>query len=160
MDEEQKPAAAPPAKSGKGTLIIAIILSGSIAGGGAFAAPRYLGSHHKAEASAQEPVEPPANPTVAFQPIVIDVRAKDETMHHLKVTLTFELADGVHAEEFDKYVARGREAAILFMRGQTFETVTDPERFPHLGKELSDKVTEAVGKKRIRRVMITDFVTQ
>jgi len=164
--EEDTPAPAPPPKKKRGIagIAVAVVLAGGSAAAGTLFGPKLLAKPAPAETppegSAGAAHERPMNPTVAFQPIVVDVRVHTEELHHLKVTLTFELADGVTPEEFEKYSPPGREAAIYYLRSQTYDTVTDPEKFGKVTKELSERVVEAMGKKRIRRIMITDFVTQ
>ncbi|MFO0565949.1 MAG: flagellar basal body-associated FliL family protein [Polyangiaceae bacterium] len=165
-EAEKKPSAPPKKKRGFVGIIVAIVLAGGSAAAGTLFGPKLLGKKAHAEQPAEEGAEAapaherPVNPTVAFQPIVVDLRVRSDEMHHLKVTLTFELADGVSPEEFEKYSPRGREAAILYLRSQNYDTITDPEKFETVTKELSEKVVEALGKRRVRRVMITDFVTQ
>lgn len=160
-DESEGVPAAPPAKKrGKLGIVLALVLTAALAGGGAFLAPRYLslGSVAKAEPAAE--AEPAINPLFAFQPIVVDIRGDDVEAHHLKVTLTFELADQVKAEDFEKVVPRGREAAIVYLRSQSYDDVTRADNFQKISTELTERVLAAVGKKRVRRMMITDFVTQ
>lgn len=161
------PAPAPKKKSSVG-IIIGVLLAASVAGGAAFFVPKYLSGGHAAKPDAEggEEAEEPASGdhgasgTVAFQPIVVDVRGQGEDVHHLKVVLTFELKADVKPDEFEKLTPRGREAAIVYLRSKSFEDVTSPEKFPELVSELTEKVVTALGKKRVKRMMITDFVTQ
>lgn len=158
-DEELDESEAPRPKKKKGGklgIVIAIIATGGVVGAGTLMAPRLLAMRAQNKHEEEQSV----NPMFAFQPIVVDVRATGEEMHHLKVTLTFELADGVKAEEFERLVPRGREAAIQYLRGLTFDDVTRPAKFADITRDMNEKVTEALGKQRVRRMMITDFVTQ
>lgn len=161
-DDENNAVESPKPKKGHGLgIVLAVVITASTVATGMLVAPKLLATHKSPAAKASgEPEDAPVNPTVAFQPIVVDVRASGEEMHHLKVTLTFELSDGTKPEDFEKYVPRGREAAIAYLRSQSFDAVTRPDKFGDISRELTDRVVEAVGRKRIRRMMITDFVTQ
>lgn len=165
-DEGTVSPAPTPKKKSKLGIIIGVVVAAAAAGGGAFFGPRYLpvGAPAKHGAEAEEEEETSggghgAASTVAFQPIVVDVRGGDD-VHHLKVVLTFELAGGTNPEDFEKFSPRGREAAIVYLRSKSFDDVTSPEKFPQLSAELTEKVLVAVGRKRVKRMMITDFVTQ
>jgi flagellar basal body-associated protein FliL len=166
-EPEKKPA---PEKKGKGGLVTALVsalVGGCIAGGIAVGVPRFLGDAHAAKpaasAAAASPEGPPGG-VVAFEPIVVNLASKgDDEEHHLKVTLSLETPEGGgHGaeEEMKKYTPRGREAAIRFLRAQPLERVTDPKEYEKLSSELGEKVKEAMGKERVARVLVTDFVTQ
>ena len=62
--------------------------------------------------------------------------------------------------EFKAYVPRAREAAIWYLRTHDFDELSAPKNFEKLRKDLNDNIINAVGKKRARRVLITDFVAQ
>ncbi|HEY5956137.1 MAG TPA: flagellar basal body-associated FliL family protein [Polyangiaceae bacterium] len=111
------------------------------------------------ESDGPESEDKPPNP-MAFQPLIVDVRDKKSLPHHMKVGLTVELKDGVKKEEFDKLQPRGREAAISFLRGRTFEELTEPDQFDAVSKELNERIIKAMGEKLTLRVIITDFVAQ
>jgi flagellar basal body-associated protein FliL len=175
MDEAAAPVEVPPAKKsgGKLGLIAAVVLLvGAAAAGGLYggklmqkpAAAKHA-PEEEGEAAAEEEAAPAKKPSeapkasAALPPLVVDVRDKDGDMHHLKIAISFELGE-VPEDEFAKCIPRGREAALIYLRGLTFEQVTDAKHFEQLRKELTDKVAEAVGKKRVKRVLLTDFVAQ
>ena len=93
-------------------------------------------------------------------PIVVDTRALDGQVRHLKIALSIEHPDTMKEAEFKAYVPRAREAAIWYLRTHDFEELSSPKNFDKLRKELNDNILNAVGKKRARRVLITDFVAQ
>jgi flagellar basal body-associated protein FliL len=143
-------------------------VGGCIAGGIAVGVPRFLGEAHAAKPSAKEapsaaPEGPPGD-VIALDPIVVNLAGKaDEEVHHLKVTLSLETPEGGgHGaeDEMKKYTPRGREAAIRFLRAQPLERATNPKEYEKLTSELGEKVREAMGKERVARVLVTDFVTQ
>jgi flagellar basal body-associated protein FliL len=95
-----------------------------------------------------------------LQPIVVDTRAADGQVRHLKIALSIEHPETFKESEFKSYVPRAREAAIWYLRTHDFEELSAPKNFDKLRKDLNDNIINAVGKKRARRVLITDFVAQ
>ena len=93
-------------------------------------------------------------------PIVVDTRSADGQVRHLKIALSIEHPDTMKEAEFKAYVPRAREAAIWYLRTHDFEEFSSPKNFDKLRKDLNDNILNAVGKKRARRVLITDFVAQ
>ena len=93
-------------------------------------------------------------------PIVVDTRSADGQVRHLKIALSIEHPDTMKEAEFKAYVPRAREAAIWYLRTHDFEELSSPKNFDKLRKDLNDNILNAVGKKRARRVLITDFVAQ
>lgn len=95
-----------------------------------------------------------------LEPIVVDSRAADGNIRHIKVGLTIELHETVKEAEFKAYVPRAREAAIAYFRTRDFEQLSDPKNFSQVVKDLNKEIITAVGKKRAKRIVITDFVAQ
>jgi flagellar basal body-associated protein FliL len=93
-------------------------------------------------------------------PIIVDTRSADGQVRHLKIALSIEHPETVKEAEFKAYVPRAREAAIWYLRTHDFEELSAPKNFDKLRKDLNDNIINAVGKKRARRVLITDFVAQ
>jgi flagellar basal body-associated protein FliL len=93
-------------------------------------------------------------------PMVIDARAADGTIRHVKVVLVVETPKTTPAEEFKNVMPFAREAAIAYLRTREFEQLADPKNFELLRKQLANEIIDAVGKKHARRVLITDFVVQ
>ncbi len=176
-------------KKGKGKLVgimvaLALILGAGAAG--AVLAPKYLGgdkaaAHKPAEAEeeadsssekggeheAEEEEEPETKPKAGdvhevqnLEAIVVDSRAADGSIRHIKVGLTIELPEKVKEAEFKSYVPRAREAAIGYFRTRDFEQLSDPKNFAQVVKDLNKEIIGAVGKKRAKRIVITDFVAQ
>lgn len=184
MDEAEPTEVAarePPKKSKVGTVIAAIAALAVAAGAGIFGS----GMLHKEKAAHSSKADkeddtgsdsegdsegdddegehggkdaPPAE-TIPMPQVVIDVRDKDGDVHHLKVGLQFEAAH-LPEEEFAKCMPRGREALVTYLRTLTFESATDPKDFEKIKKEISDRTRAAIGKKRVKRVLVTDFVGQ
>jgi flagellar basal body-associated protein FliL len=95
-----------------------------------------------------------------LQPIVVDTRSADGQIRHLKIALSIEHPDTMKEAEFKAYVPRAREAAIWYLRTHDFDELSAPKNFEKLRKDLNDNIITAVGKKRARRVLITDYVAQ
>jgi len=95
-----------------------------------------------------------------LEAIVVDTRAADGNLRHIKVGLAIELVEGTKEAEFKAYVPRAREAAIGYFRTRDFEQLSDPKNFTQVVKDLNKEIILAVGKKRAKRIVITDFVAQ
>ena len=95
-----------------------------------------------------------------LSPIVVDTRSADGQVRHLKIALSIEHPETFKEAEFKSYVPRAREAAIWYLRTHDFEELSAPKNFDKLRKDLNENIINAVGKKRARRVLITDFVAQ
>jgi flagellar basal body-associated protein FliL len=95
-----------------------------------------------------------------LSPIVVDTRSIDGQVRHLKIALSIEHPETFKESEFKSYVPRAREAAIWYLRTHDFEELSAPKNFDKLRKDLNDNIINAVGRKRARRVLITDFVAQ
>jgi flagellar basal body-associated protein FliL len=95
-----------------------------------------------------------------LEAIVVDTRSAEGNIRHVKVGLTIELVEGTKEAEFKAYVPRAREAAIGYFRTRDFEQLSDPKNFTQVVKDLNKEIIAAVGKKRAKRVVITDFVAQ
>jgi flagellar basal body-associated protein FliL len=111
-----------------------------------------------------KPKKPSANGEVKeitnLAPIVIDMQAADGQLRHLRIALSIEHPDTMKEAEFKAYVPRAREAAIWYLRTHAFEEVSAAKNFEKLRSDLNTNIIAAVGKKRARRVLITDFVAQ
>lgn len=156
-----------PEKKSKLGLIIGIVVGVLFLVGGTVAGivfgPRLLGAPPPANAEdavAEEDAEPTQIVTSSFMPIVIDVRSHSGKVHHLKVGLAAELAEGVLEEEFRLVQPRGREAALTYLRTLSFEDITDSEKYLVIKDELAKRVAEAVGQDKAHRILLVDFVTQ
>lgn len=98
--------------------------------------------------------------TVEFPPIMVDARADDGNLHHIKVVIAVEISEGTKKDEFMRYAPRGREAAVGFLRSESFDKLVAPANYADVRAELSKKFSEAVGEERVGRVLVTDFVAQ
>jgi flagellar basal body-associated protein FliL len=95
-----------------------------------------------------------------LEAIVVDTRSADGNIRHIKVGLSIELMEGTKEADFKAYVPRAREAAIAYFRTRDFEQLSDPKNFSQVVKDLNKEIILAVGKKRAKRIVVTDFVAQ
>lgn len=170
-------------------IMVALALVLGAGAAGAVLAPKYLGggdskaAHKPAEAAEEEaessdkgeaskeaeeedeeaekkPKSSDVHEVQNLEAIVVDSRAADGSIRHIKVGLTIELPETVKEAEFKAYVPRAREAAIGYFRTRDFEQLSDPKNFGQVVKDLNKEIMAAVGKKRAKRVVVTDFVAQ
>lgn len=188
MSDHEEAAAEPkaPKKSRLGlvlaTVVVVVLVTGAAVAGTLFG-PALLG-HKQTKADAAEQADdeagdddasPPETTkkkkkkgeedgkigeSVEMNPILVDARAKDGELHHLKVVLAIEVAEGTPKDEFMRYSPRGREAAVAYLRSQGFDDLASPEKYNQIRAELGKVFSEAVGEKRVTRVMVIDYVAQ
>ncbi|MCB9587303.1 MAG: flagellar basal body-associated FliL family protein [Polyangiaceae bacterium] len=162
-----------PKKGGKGKIILGILgvlLVTAGGAGGAIAGTRLMGPPPAAApppAPPKEEEEDDSNPysgKVAvisnFNPIVIDFHDPSGDVHHLKLAVTAELPAEMQEKEFELYSPRGREAAIVYLRQLKWEDAINPKKFEEIRKGLSEVMIKALGKKRVEKIVITDYVAQ
>ncbi|MDF3070479.1 MAG: hypothetical protein K0R38_6080, partial [Polyangiaceae bacterium] len=91
------------------------------------------GDHEAAEEEEEETEKKPKAGDVHevqnLEAIVVDSRAADGSIRHIKVGLTIELPETVKEADFKSYVPRAREAAIGYFRTRDFEQLSDPKNF-------------------------------
>lgn len=187
MSDHEAPAAEPkaPKKSRLGlvlaTVVVVVLVTGAAVAGTIFG-PTLLG-HKQAKADVADQADDetgdddaaPApkkkkkkdkeddgkiGESVEMSPILVDARAKDGELHHLKVVLAIEIAEGTPKDEFMRYSPRGREAAVAYLRSQSFDDLASPEKYNDTRAELGKAFSEAMGEKRVGRVMVIDYVAQ
>src|SRR5262245_56383021 len=117
-------------KKGKAGIVLAIVAVIVLVAGAAVAGT-LLGPKLLSRAKAPEPAPEKAaahaekiGETTELNPILVDTRSADGTLHHLKVVLAVELDETTPKAEFMKFAPRGREATIAYLRSQTFENVS------------------------------------
>ncbi len=160
--EEAAPEEEGKKKGGAVKIILLVVVVLVLVGGAGVGGVMYAKS--AVAAPAEEPAEPSPEDQprlmARFSPIVVDVRNDEGKVHHLKVGLAAEYPETVTEDEFKKFQPRGREAAIAYLRAQTFERLTASKHFDDVRTELEAKITEAIGEKRVLRILVTDFVAQ
>jgi flagellar basal body-associated protein FliL len=163
-EEEEKASDAKDAPSGKSSkgLVVVVLLAAVVLGGGAAAAGAVVAMKVAVPAAAPAPAasEEKVLGTVDFASIVVDIHGQDGQSHHLRVSLAAEIPAEIVKDEVQNLTPRGREVAIGYLRSLTYEDATQAGSFEKIKMELSKRIIEAVGEKRIGAVIITDFVVQ
>jgi flagellar basal body-associated protein FliL len=116
--------------------------------------------HGEAEGKSKKATPTDVHEVQNLEAIVVDSRAADGSIRHIKVGLTIELTETTKEADFKAYVPRAREAAIAYFRTRDFEQLSDPKNFAQVVKDLNKEMIGAVGKKRAKRIVVTDFVAQ
>ena len=75
--------------------------------------------------------------TVELSPIMVDARAEDGNLHHIKVVIAVEISEGTKKDEFMRYAPRGREAAVGFLRSESFDKLVAPANYADVRVELT-----------------------
>jgi len=163
---------APPKKSKLGLVLAVaavVLLIAGAAVAGTLLGPELLGrgkkhdaAHEKTEEAHEEKSEGSEKIGEVFElnPILVDTRGADASLHHLKVVLSVELDEATPKAEFLKYAPRGREVAIAYLRSQPFEFVSASDKYEDVRKELSHRFQKAIEPAKVGRVLIVDFVAQ
>jgi flagellar basal body-associated protein FliL len=141
---------------------VTVLVTGAAVAGTVFG-PALFGHSKKAEQAVEKEKgheKEKVGESVELSPIMVDARAEDGNLHHLKVVLAVEVAEGTPKDELMRYLPRGREAAVGYLRSQSFDHLVDPLRYAEVRAELSKTFVEAIGHERVARVLVTDFVAQ
>lgn len=151
-------------------IILAAVLGVGGVAAGIFLAPKFTKqaaaegtatAHAAAEAPRQD--TPPI--VVPWPPLVVDVPDEHGGSRHVKLVITLETANEHLEAEIAPFAPRGRQAALGYVRAQSFENLTDPNKFESLQKKITELVQQHVGKnargeERVSQVLITDLVAQ
>ena len=180
MADDKKPAdakkdeKAEAAGGGKGKTIILVVVVLLVAVlssvGGALVAPKLMGQpaaaekpkpkHNAEEADEEEEAETPIFSTLPLDSMIVDVRNDEGEFHHLKISVALEIKVKVPEEELKGFVPRARDAQLTYLRTLSPADVVSTKRYETIRKELSDRIIKAVGKKFVKKILITDFVVQ
>ena len=93
--------------------------------------------------------------------LVVDVRDEAGESHHVKVGIALELSEPVHEEEWKAdVVPRARDATIGYLRSLKFDEAASSAKFEGIRTELQERLSKAIKKPKIRRVLFIDYVVQ
>lgn len=176
-----------PAKKGNRLVVLSAALSVLLVGGGlgVFMAPQFIapspaqanergGKATKSgedDASEDSLAEPDAESTssdadlgapplsVEWPPLVVDVRDEGGEPHHVKLVVTIECPDENAQKTVRALSHRARAKTIEYIRGQSFEELTEGANFPKIQANLTKLIKGTAGKS-VKSVWITDFVAQ
>jgi len=108
----------------------------------------------KAKSEAPEPGQ-----VVALAPFVLNVKSKGDELHAMKAVLALELRKGDAPESIQGFVPRIRDAFIEFLRGLSYETISDAKSLNSMTKGLLDSA-HRVGATGVSQVLVQDLVIQ
>lgn len=169
--EEAKPAAAPKKPSAVGG-ILKILIPAVLAAGASYGGTRYAKAQNaivvikekeEAEHGKKRHEEPPG-PTLTLEPFLLSVFDAQHKAHPMKMSVAVEFnakaGGGEHGGGDPKtFQPRIRDAVLSYLRGMSYEDVTDREKFSKIRVELLAHCKEA-GAEAAEKVLVTDFVIQ
>lgn len=165
--DEDKPAGVPQ-KGGMVGTIVKILIPAVLAAGASYAGTRYAKAQNaivvvkeKEEAEHGKHHDDAPGPTLTLEPFLASVFDAQRKSHPMKVSLAVEFsakaAEG-HSEP-KAYTPRVRDAILTYLRGMTYEEMTDPAHLQKMRVELLAHIKES-GAEEAKKVLVTDFVIQ
>jgi flagellar basal body-associated protein FliL len=143
-------------------------------GGPAFAArmkpqePRHKVEHPAEEEEAEHKGgEHAEGELVEINNLIVDLRDESGMQRHLKLGVAVELkpepgGGGEHGGGgAGKRVAPfAKDAMLEYLRALNYDYVIAPQNFPEVKKQITDRIVTQVGKSKVKRVLVTDFIVQ
>jgi flagellar FliL protein len=117
---------------------------------------------HVTAAVAPEP-GPPARevvgPMAVLEPFLVNL---DEPgiPRYLKLQIQVELLDGASVKVFEKNKTLVRDEVLGYLSGLKVTSTLGADNKNQIRSELERRVTELIGKDRVRRIVFADFVVQ
>jgi len=97
---------------------------------------------------------------IALDPVVVNL-AQSEGRRYLKAAVQLEVADEEKAvKELEARKPQLLDILVTTLSRKSLVDVTAPDALDLLRRELAERVGQAVGEGRLRRVFITEFVVQ
>ncbi len=176
--DKKKGAGANPAITlvGVPLLTVGALLAAAWFGGPVFMArlkpvePRHKVEHGAEEEEAEAPhgAEHAEGELVEINGLIVDLRDESGLQRHLKLGVAVELkpvpgGGGGHGGGGGggKRVAPFAKDAILeYLRALSYDYVVAPTNFPEVKKQITDRIVAQVGKAKVKKVLITDFIVQ
>jgi flagellar FliL protein len=164
---QETPVAAPPAAPGVVKKLVALLPTvGILVGlaGVAFAVVVFVvrPAFPPPAAGKTKPAEPvhKFGRVVALDSVVVNV-AQTEGRRYLKATVHLEVPeDEKVAKEVEARKPQLLDVIVATLTKKTLTDVTAPEALDRLRGEVLERMTQALGPERVRRVYITEFVVQ
>ncbi len=137
-----------------------IVLPAMLAAGGAFGGAKIAAAHAaQPQTAVVEKVEKAPGPTVALNPFLVMTQDAEGKTHPVKLTLAVEFDAKAKEEETKELTPRIRDAVLTYLRGASFDDLTDPKRAEKTRGEILEKIKTS-GAADAQRILITDFVVQ
>jgi flagellar FliL protein len=152
-------AAAAPTKPGKSSGIMNILLPAMLAAGGAFGGAKIAAAHAAVPQTAEVKVEKAPGPTIALAPFLVMTEDEAHKTHPVKLTLAVEFDSKAKDEEVKELQPRIRDAVLTYLRGASFDDLTDAKRAEKTRADILETIKKS-GAVEAERILITDFVVQ
>jgi flagellar FliL protein len=144
-------------KSRKFILLLALVVLGIAAVGGAYA---YLGKNHKTTGT----IAPPPDPIfVALEPFTVNLQPNGRS-RFLHVAMTLKVADAKSQEQLTKYLPEVRSRVLTVLSNRQSEVLLTAEEKAQLAGEimvaLNQPFAANLASSKIASVMFTTFMLQ
>jgi flagellar FliL protein len=97
---------------------------------------------------------------LSLDSVVVNV-AQTDGRRYLKTTIQLEVPeDGKAAKDVEARKAQLLDLLIAVLSRKSLADLTSPEALDRLRSELYERLVQELGKERLRRVFITEFVVQ
>jgi flagellar basal body-associated protein FliL len=97
---------------------------------------------------------------VEIQNLIVDLRDESGAQRHLKLGCGIDLKKKLGEEEMKKIAPHAKDAMLEYLRALSYDYVVAPQNFPEVKKQITDRIVKEVGKAKVKRVLITDFIVQ
>lgn len=92
--------------------------------------------------------------------LIVDLRDESGMQRHLKLGVGIDLKKKLGEEEMKKIVPYAKDAVLDYLRALNYDYVIAPQNFPEVKKQITDRIVEKVGKTKVKKILITDFIVQ
>lgn len=137
-------------------IIVAAVVLLVLGGGGAGA---YFFLNKSAGKEAQAPAKPPIGAVWAPDVFIINL-ADTDADRYLKITMNFELSDGLAAAELDQMRPKVRDMVLGVLTVKSFKDLNNFEGKQRLKEEIAMRLNSQLTRGKVVQVYFTDFVVQ
>lgn len=158
-------------KGSKLKLIIILVITLAVLGGGGFAAWKFFlqpkgGAHEGGNATGQgegnktgEAQQPKGGQLVTLEPFVVNL-SEPMGRRYLKATLDVEVADAAAAAELTAAKPKVKDTLLLLLSSKNFAEISSMDKKIELKNEIVNRLNQIIGKGKVRNVYFTEFVVQ
>jgi len=136
-----------------------IVLPAMLAAGGAFGGAKIAAAHAAGPQIVEVKVEKAPGPTLALAPFLVMTEDEAHKTHPVKLTLAVEFDAKAKEEETKELQPRIRDAVLTYLRGASFDDLTDAKVAEKTRGEILETIKKS-GAADAQRILITDFVVQ
>jgi flagellar basal body-associated protein FliL len=136
-----------------------IVLPAMLAAGGAFGGAKIAAAHATQTVVVEKAPEKAPGPTMALAPFLVMTEDDAHKTHPVKLTLAVEFDAKAKEEETKELQPRIRDAVLTYLRGASFDDLTDAKHAEKTRAEILETIKKS-GAEQAQRILITDFVVQ